>query len=88
MSRRSIAAWMMTFSLVTPIGVMMGTALTTVADNAVSCALTSIAAGTFVYVGLFEVAQREVCAAGEALYPGMVSLALGFALMSMLAIWV
>uniref|UniRef100_A0A7S3X728 Zinc/iron permease n=1 Tax=Emiliania huxleyi TaxID=2903 RepID=A0A7S3X728_EMIHU len=86
-SRRTIACWMLAFSVTTPTGVMLGTALTTVAENALTGALTAVAAGTFLHVGLIEVAQRELAKA-EHVCGSMLMLLLGFSLMALLALWV
>ena len=109
-SRRTIACWMLAFSVTTPTGVMLGTALTTVrargasngsryataqavpppsqvADNALTGALTAVAAGTFLHVGLIEVAQRELAKAKH-VCGSMLMLLLGFSLMALLALWV
>ena len=58
-----------------------------VAENALTGALTAVAAGTFLHVGLIEVAQRELAKA-EHVCGSMLMLLLGFSLMALLALWV
>lgn len=57
------------------------------AENALTGALTAVAAGTFLHVGLIEVAQRELAKA-EHVCGSMLMLLLGFSLMALLALWV
>ena len=60
LSKLPVAISIVTFSFVTPIGVMIGTGIGAVVDSWVSAAFTAIAAGTFIFVGLVEIAVDEL----------------------------
>lgn len=60
LTRCQIVALVVTFSLVTPVGVLFGTALGSFSTSTGAAALTAVAAGTFLYVGLIEIAGKEL----------------------------
>ena len=80
-------AWMVLFSLVTPIGVFVGTAVREEGDSTATAVVTAAASGTFIYVALVEVAIPEFDGPGNA-FEKTIFVVLGYSLMSMLAIWV
>lgn len=102
LSHTQIAAIILTFSLVTPIGVMLGTVAGSLADTRAAAGLTAAAAGTFLYVGLLEVAAKELAAArgdgGPTSASGLglcsstvvkaTAMATGYVAMATLALWV
>ncbi len=88
LSAGAVAAWMALFALVTPAGVLAGTALRGAGAGSQAAAhLTAAAAGTFIYVALAEVALPEFAKPGDARAKALFLL-LGYAGMSALAIWV
>ena len=113
LTRCQVVALIVTFSLVTPVGVLVGTALGGFSSSSMAAALTAVAAGTFIYVGLIEISSKELGqhdhanpgaarygtfqqadgagsggSAGSPLLPRAAALALGYALMALLALWV
>ena len=65
MKKMLIVIYMSTFSLITPVGIGVGIALTETASedsslqNAVVTVLQGLAAGTLIYVVFFEVLEKE-----------------------------
>ena len=57
---KTILAWMIIFSLVTPVGVLIGTAVQEADESVATAVITAAAAGTFIYVALAEVAIPEL----------------------------
>jgi zinc transporter 1/2/3 len=94
LTRQQVLLWVFVFSLVTPLGVLIGAAAGSVADTKTAAALTAVAAGTFLYVGLLEIASKELqcceheAGGGGAVLGKAVALAVGFAAMAVLALWV
>jgi zinc transporter ZupT len=78
--------YMSIFSLVTPLGIMVGSFLTTGA-GATEGALIGLAAGSFIYIGVLEVISRELEEERDKKCK-LLLLILGWGLMSLLAIWV
>lgn len=75
-----------TFSVASPIGVMVGYAISEYSDSVTSSCLSALASGTFLYVALMEVIPNELKTKAYKLEK-LASLMLGFGLMSMIAIW-
>jgi zinc transporter 1/2/3 len=105
LTRTQVAASIVAFSLVTPTGVMLGTAAGKIADTRAAAGMTAAAAGTFLYVGLMEVAAKELAVARSeeaqgSHPPGVLAaccsstvakataMAVGYAAMAALALWV
>ena len=84
---KTVLAWMVIFSLVTPVGVMIGTAVQEADDSTATAVVTAAASGTFIYVALVEVAVAELEKPGNALEK-TASVVTGFFFMSLLGIWV
>ena len=84
---KTILAWMIIFSLVTPVGVLIGTAVQEADESVATAVITAAAAGTFIYVALAEVAIPELERPGNPLEKTACVVA-GYSLMSLLAIWV
>ena len=84
---RTIFVWMVIFSLVTPIGVFVGTAVQNAGESAATAVVIAAASGTFIYVALVEVAIPEFERHGNT-REKISSIVAGYALMSVLAIWV
>ena len=87
MSDRAIAAWMVLFSLVTPIGVFVGSAMQEAGDSKATAVVIAAASGTFIYVALVEVAIPELDRPGNPLEK-VACVVSGYFLMGVLAIWV
>lgn len=83
---RTLVFYMLLFSLVTPLGIIIGSMLTS-AGGATEGVLIGLAAGSFIYIGILEVISKELEAPADKMYKLGV-LILGWGLMSMLAIWV
>ena len=75
-----------TFSMASPIGVMIGYAISEYSDSVTSSALSALASGTFLYVAMMEVIPNELKSKKHKLEK-LAALLLGFGLMSMIAIW-
>lgn len=75
-----------TFSMASPVGVMIGYAISEYSDSVTSSALTALASGTFLYVAMMEVIPNELQSKGHKLKK-LAALIIGFGLMSMIAIW-
>ena len=98
LSRCAVLAWIVAFSAVTPLGVILGHAVGSVVHSQVAAALSAVAAGTFVYVGLVEIAIEELgdarhqrgrrSSAVGAVSAKAAALLAGYALMALLAVWV
>jgi len=85
----STSSWlfyMLIFSLVTPLGIMVGSLLTT-GEGAIEGVLVGLAAGSFIYIGILEVISKELDDEGDKMCK-LILLIIGWGLMSMLAIWV
>ena len=87
LSAGAVAFWMVLFSLVTPVGVLVGTALRRAGGSRATAYLTAAASGTFIYTALAEVALPEFTKPGDARTKALF-LVLGYAGMSALAVWV
>lgn len=84
-----IAMFMLTFCLVTPVGVIFGWLVLADAEGLVIALVTATAAGTFLYVGVVEVTAAELIRKaneGRTLVKIM-CITLGFALMALLGVW-
>ena len=95
LSFRAAVLSLLSFSLTTPSGVLIGMALSSGEglDGKVQATLTALAAGFFLYVGLMEVAGKELVGyrtKGSGVFAALklVMLVLGFALMAVLGLWV
>jgi len=97
LARRVVLCWMLLFALVTPAGVMLGTAISGFADSSTAAAFKAIAAGTFVYVGLVEIGSKEFSQPVPAeqrqgcmhiSFSMALALGAGYATMAVLACWV
>ena len=75
-----------TFSLASPIGVLVGFAISEFSDSLTSACFTALAAGTFLYVALMEIIPNELKEKGNKAAKLFV-LIIGFGLMSIVAIW-
>ena len=87
--------WLLGFSLTTPTGIAIGMGLSAAAwvDSTEQHALIALAAGFFLYVGLMEIAAKEIVdyhTKGSGIFAGMklLMLVLGFVLMALLGLWV
>lgn len=88
LSRCAIACWMILFAAATPIGVLAGAAIDPIGgDSATAAVLTAVAAGTFLYVGLFEVLAKELAPRARGLVGKACAAVLGYAMMAALAVW-
>jgi zinc transporter 1/2/3 len=79
------------FSLTTPIGVVVGLAIVHFHDDQVwSAACLSLAAGTFIFLAMFEIIPDSLTSKTglKKLFCQLLALALGYGLMAMLAVWV
>mmetsp|Transcript_8358 Transcript_8358/g.25051 ORF Transcript_8358/g.25051 Transcript_8358/m.25051 type:complete len:421 (+) Transcript_8358:407-1669(+) len=75
-----------TFAFATPLGISLGFLLSSFTTSSGAAAISALASGTFLYVAFMEVLPRELNDGSHRLLKlGM--LLLGFALMSLLAIW-
>ena len=88
LSSRGAWAWVLGFALVTPCGIVVGTALSSFTESSTIYALLALAAGFFLYVGLMEIVAKELKSEEGGVLPRLLMLVLGFGLMAMLAIWV
>jgi zinc transporter 1/2/3 len=77
---------MILFASVTPLGVLAGALVGSFADNIACAVLTAIAAGTFIYVGLLEIAAKEL-RDRTAVIPKAVAMIVGYVIMALLAVW-
>jgi hypothetical protein len=59
-SNCQIAGWMGFFACTTPVGILIGTGIRTEIDNTTTAVLTAVASGTFLFVGIVEIASKEV----------------------------
>jgi len=75
-----------TFSMASPVGVMVGYAISEYSDSVTSSSLSALASGTFLYVAMMEVIPNELQDKGHKLEK-LTALAIGSGLMSLLAIW-
>jgi len=75
-----------TFSLASPVGVMIGYAISEYSDSVTSSSLSALASGTFLYVAMMEVIPNELQEKGHKLEK-LAALILGFGLMSLVAVW-
>ena len=75
-----------TFSLASPIGVLVGYAISEFSDSLTSACITALAAGTFLYVALMEIIPNELKEKGHKAEK-LFMLVIGFGLMSIVAIW-
>jgi len=85
-SKFALISSMSFFSLVTPLGIMVGSLLST-GSSATEGVLIGLAGGSFIYIGIMEVISKELECEGDKIYKLFLIL-LGWGLMSMLAIWV
>eukprot|EP00035_Acanthoeca_spectabilis_P014174 m.269521 g.269521 ORF g.269521 m.269521 type:complete len:358 (-) comp16070_c0_seq5:1810-2883(-) len=87
--RRTVVLWLLAFACVTPTGVMVGTALTEddLDPRAAAC-LKAIAAGTFLHVGLIEIAAKEFGSGASDQLAKAVALLLGWGVMATIALWI
>jgi len=86
---RFLAAWLMAFALVTPVGVWTGAALGSSLEGPAVGVLTAVASGTFMYLGLVSIATKELKPASlNILAPKLAAVSFGFAAMALLAVWV
>lgn len=83
------------FAITTPVGIFIGMALSSAewVDGRAQKMLTALAAGFFLYVGLMEVVAKEVVdyhttGSGVFSFLKLVTLVLGFSLMTLLRLWV
>lgn len=85
---RAAALWVLSFASTTPLGIIIGTALSEAnwVDDAFTSTLVALAAGFFLYVGLMEVIAKEMADDRWPLLK-LTMMLLGFGLMAMLAIW-
>uniref|UniRef100_A0A7S3QRR3 ZIP family transporter n=2 Tax=Dunaliella tertiolecta TaxID=3047 RepID=A0A7S3QRR3_DUNTE len=74
------------FSLASPVGIFIGYALSSVSNSKGGAALSALASGTFLYVAMMEVIPRELDDPHMRM-PKMLTICVGFGLMSLLAIW-
>lgn len=87
-----IGGWLLAFCMMTPVSILIGTAIQgSIHGSKAVDGLTAFAAGTFIYVGLIEILIKELT--GEGTKVGSMGLKsfcllLGYGLMAMLAIWV
>ena len=84
-----IAVFMLTFCLVTPIGVIFGWLVLADAEGLAIALVTATAAGTFLYVGVVEVTAAELmhkANEGRAVLK-IIFITLGFSLMALLGVW-
>ena len=76
------------FVLATPLGILVGAALSTSDLGAWSHLVMAAAAGTFVYVALCEVMPRELQSKRAPRGAQLASMLAGYAMMAVLKIWV
>ena len=76
------------FVLATPLGILVGAALSASELGAWSHLVMAAAAGTFVYVALCEVMPRELLSRRAPRGAQLASMAAGYAAMAVMAIWV
>ena len=76
------------FVLATPLGICLGTALSTSELGPWSDLLSAAGAGTFVYVALCEVMPRELQSSRAPRVAQLLAMAAGYAVMAVIAIWV
>lgn len=74
------------FTFASPVGIFIGYAISDAAQGTGAAAISALASGTFLYVAFMEVIPRELHDPNRAGYK-LAALMLGFALMSLLAIW-
>jgi len=74
------------FSLTTPVGIVIGMAISGDSESTAGGVCTALAAGTFLYVAIHEVISHEMEDKTEQPLK-LAALALGFSLMSLLALW-
>ncbi|KAF5840704.1 ZIP zinc transporter-domain-containing protein [Dunaliella salina] len=74
------------FSLASPVGIFIGYALSSVSNSKGGAALSALASGTFLYVAMMEVIPRELDDPHMRM-PKMLTICVGFGLMSLLAVW-
>lgn len=91
-SNCQIAGWMGFFACTTPVGILIGTGIRTEIDNTTTAVLTAVASGTFLFVGIVEIASKELeqhgkQVGGPVIIYKIFMIALGFALMALLANW-
>ena len=92
-----VVAWLclVGFTLTTPLGIVVGMALSSTEwlDGPAQPTLVALAAGFFLYVGLMEVVAKELVdyrtkGSGAFALLKLLSLVLGFVLMALLGLWV
>ena len=76
------------FAIATPVGILVGAAISVSQMGAWSHLLMAAAAGTFIYVALCEVMPRELQSTRAARGAQLAALIAGFAMMAVLKIWV
>jgi zinc transporter 1/2/3 len=87
-SMKKYAAFCIAFASMTPIGILIGMIIEHFSeDSLISAAVSSIACGTFLYVGICEVILNELNRPHDKVLKCALLL-VGFGLMAMLAIWV
>ncbi|CAL5220634.1 g2678 [Coccomyxa viridis] len=74
------------FATATPVGILLGVVLSSVSNSDAAAAVSALASGTFLYVAFMEVIPREL-AVPQHRTAKLGMLMLGFAAMSLLAIW-
>ena len=74
------------FTFASPIGIFVGFVISDVARGLGAAGLSALASGTFLYVAFMEVIPRELTDT-RFVWMKLAALLLGFALMSILAIW-
>jgi len=82
----ALVSYMSLFSLTTPLGIMVGSILST-GGGPTEGVLIGLAAGSFIYIGIMEVISKELEEEGDKIYK-LALIVLGWGFMSMLAIWV
>ena len=95
LSFRAAVVSLVSFSLTTPSGVLIGMALSSAdgLDGKVQATLVALASGFFLYVGLMEVVGKELVGyrtkgSGAFAILKLSMLILGFGLMAVLGLWV
>jgi len=81
-----LAIYILSFSLVTPLGILCGTLLRD-QGGATQGIVVGLAAGSFLYIGILEVISKEMESQIDKIYK-LILLLVGWGLMSALAIWV
>lgn len=84
----TLLLWATAFALITPTGVGIGAALGGAVEGAVVGAVNGLASGTFTYIGLVDIARKEIAPEVPDLGLRVFALSAGFGAMSLLAVWV